>query len=573
MNTRTKSRDEHGAVAVLVALVCIALLMVGAIAVDMGQVYAKRSALQSNVDLSVLAAAAEKEQSGVCSDLVKDKAVEYLNDPTNRVDGQALVTSGDLTDLNSDNGEITCPGWRVKLTAPEARVDFGFAEVFGTLTNVDVPAYAEAMIGTPGGAPAPFFIPSQCAWRLQVIKAGAQPPEATPQYPASDPDVTGADQQNVPDPSTIDPLEVGVENPPTDPKPSIQVAGARLSGATAVSFTRADKTFYSRLTPLDPPVAGEGAILPPITDEVLTVEVPDGVVRTEGNWYIRVQNSVGWSDSSHAPSFSVVTSVDPFPGCGEKNEGDFGLLDSPRDGYPAGQQQQRLEANIEFGIDHELEPWNPWVHPTIDKACKPAATPVAGAKLDDTGFPQGTPPNCVNILNGNKIEMVTDGLVDRLSKVPTADGCSPTGGDDELSLVGTEVNNDVLSCYILGGYSVDDVWDDLSPAAEVIDPEIFNSPRFLWLPVIANPIAPSNGFYPIIEWRPAFITDEGSSASKGDSNATPLNGIALDNSGNKVAAIWIVAINPASLPKSAPNYSGPLGPYLPGTTKVIRLVK
>lgn len=113
-----------------------------------------------------------------------------------------------------------------------------------------------------------------------------------------------------------------------------------------------------------------------------------------------------------------------------------------------------------------------------------------------------------------------------------------------------------------------------SGAAEnVIDPAIFDSPRFMWLPVIENPIAPSNGYYPVIEFKPAFITDEGMSARNGASTATTLNGIATNNSGNQVAAVWIVAINPDSMPDAAPGYSGPIGPYLAGATKLLRLVE
>ena len=54
---RTRTRDESGAIAVMFALLALVLLGVSALAIDIGHVYAKRSALQSNVDLAVLAAA------------------------------------------------------------------------------------------------------------------------------------------------------------------------------------------------------------------------------------------------------------------------------------------------------------------------------------------------------------------------------------------------------------------------------------------------------------------------------------------------------------------------------------
>ena len=60
-----RDRTESGTVAVMVALMSMVILGMAAVAIDVGQVYAKRASLQSAVDQAVLAAAAELAASGI----------------------------------------------------------------------------------------------------------------------------------------------------------------------------------------------------------------------------------------------------------------------------------------------------------------------------------------------------------------------------------------------------------------------------------------------------------------------------------------------------------------------------
>ncbi len=143
------------------AILSLALLGVGAIAVDMGQVYAKRAALQSNVDLAVLAAAAELNGTGGCTVEAMAEATRFLTLAGNEVPLQAPVN---LNDGDRANGEISCSGWTVKLWAPRARVNFGLAKALAPDNDgVDVPAFAEAAVYSPRGRGVmPAFVASGC---------------------------------------------------------------------------------------------------------------------------------------------------------------------------------------------------------------------------------------------------------------------------------------------------------------------------------------------------------------------------------------------------------------------------
>ena len=70
-----RRRDARGAVAVMVAVTATVLFAVGAVAVDMGNVYHKRADLQTNVDLAVLAAAAKLPDQAAA----RLEATDYLD--------------------------------------------------------------------------------------------------------------------------------------------------------------------------------------------------------------------------------------------------------------------------------------------------------------------------------------------------------------------------------------------------------------------------------------------------------------------------------------------------------------
>ncbi|MPZ95812.1 MAG: hypothetical protein GEU96_13110 [Propionibacteriales bacterium] len=569
MRTR-KNVTERGAVAVIVAISSTMIFGLAAIAVDLGNAHARKSDVQTQVDLAALAAAAKlPADSAAAENEARLAAQEYL--VKNWVWGQDEAT-WDLADPDLADGwlEFLSPT-DIRLHAPNARVNFGLAGAIGA-DGMDVTAVSRVKLGSPG-RPTPFFLPQDCSLGRQEIKHGAQAPEPPVTFPATDPDGPNGSS---PDPGVVDPLEVDQEDPAVPPATEISIEGKKFGTNVAdlsVRFSRDDKSW-----PLPPgPAAPAKTLTINGSNATITVDVPDEVLAVAGSvWYVRVKNASGWSKESQALTLTVKSPATVNPGCGVKVEGDFGLLDSPRDGFS--QLADRLRLNLSEGIDHNLDPWpltSTPPPPTGDKACQPTSSPVPGAVLDLVSpIPPSSPnPNCVNILNGNKVDMLTDGLVTdpgaRL-QVPTTPGCDRNGGSATQTVLMRQINADVLSCFLKPGINVGDVSRATAPAADAITPAIFDSPRFMWVPMINTPINPSNGFYPIVEYRGVFITDETTTSMKGSSTANTINGI--NDDGHHVTSVSAVAIHPDSLPASAPSYSGPIGPYN-GVTAVFRMVE
>ena len=148
------------------------------------------------------------------------------------------------------------------------------------------------------------------------------------------------------------------------------------------------------------------------------------------------------------------------------------------------------------------------------------------------------------------------------------------GGTTEATttISGKSVNNDTLTCFFLSPTThVSDV--DADPTAggytgttPLISPDIYNSPRFAYVPVLN--VQPANGGskkYQIVDFRACFITDQPGSAIKGDGPATATNGFIMDSNG--VNSVQVIFLNPNALPvppvaNGTINYVGS-GPKVP----------
>ena len=146
-----RRRDEAGAVAVMVALMAMVILGMAAIAIDVGQVYAKRASLQSAADQAVLAAAAELDGTTVCTPGAVAAAKNYL--VSNWIDqggDPKVIADIDLGGSSTDgNGYMNCNKWRVDLWAPTAKVNLGLAKAVTTQSTIQVPAHAAAEVRSP----------------------------------------------------------------------------------------------------------------------------------------------------------------------------------------------------------------------------------------------------------------------------------------------------------------------------------------------------------------------------------------------------------------------------------------
>jgi hypothetical protein len=135
--------------------------------------------------------------------------------------------------------------------------------------------------------------------------------------------------------------------------------------------------------------------------------------------------------------------------------------------------------------------------------------------------------------------------------------------------MGVTINNDTLTCFFTNStVHVGDIDNSTYAGPAVISSDIYNSPRFGYVPVLL--VQPSSGGstdYQIIEFRPCFITDQPGSAMKGDP-PTATNGLITDNNG--VTSLEVIFINVKALPPP-PTTNGTM-PWQGAGAKILQLV-
>ena len=140
----------------------------------------------------------------------------------------------------------------------------------------------------------------------------------------------------------------------------------------------------------------------------------------------------------------------------------------------------------------------------------------------DLAAPVRTPggePNCLNIFNGNKVDSATDGLViGGALDGGFTDGCESHGrrmrsaeaiATNWRSSTVSKSTTTSLSCFISGGNERDSFinYGRQLGHTKSLD-RLFSSPRFFFVPVLNFTVNPPNGYYPIVRFVGAFITDE-----------------------------------------------------------------
>lgn len=547
-----RTRDESGAVAVVSALLALVLLGVSALAIDVGHVYAKRSALQSNVDLAVLAAAAELDSGGACNAEVTATAIEYLEKDTNEVPDQVTLDLGGSA--GDGDGFIRCNDWRVELWAPTAHVDYGLARaVMDEETadeGVDVPAYAAAQIKSPSQANTlPMYAVSGCDSGAQVLTDPPPGPAPVSAAPAATP-VGDADLQQA---LAVTPNDV--DSGVTTPYPVVVTGEVKdVKGWTAQAvFYNANGTSYAAAgTATVPDTTGGGYK----SFSISVPTVPAEVLAANGVWWVRVQFTsptgvVQWTRYQDSAPFTVGDLL--F--CDGMVSGNFGTLRLARDDVPNGAW---VEMNIIKGVMPQL---------AINASSAVPCSPV------DSDLAPVSPTDCVSTDPGFPNEAATDGLVNGSGSTPgrldadTTPGCDRNGGDDRTS-DSPNLNDDLLSCYIVGGHSVGDV---VAGVDNILSADIFDSPRFFFIPVIPVEAAHgASGAYPIISFRPGFITNESMAATATARGAiSGHNGLTF-HSGH-IEQIHVVLFPESALPDTAPPIGGEID-YTGSGTKVLVLV-
>ena len=147
----TKSADtERGAAGVMVGLMMMALIGVGAVAVDVGQIYAERAQLQNGADAGALAVA-QSCQDGSCNSALA-----------------AALANANANDGASDVKSVVISGDKVTVTTTTRNGSSSFlSKLFANALSagpVSVGATSTASWGAPGAGPAALpitFAPCQ----------------------------------------------------------------------------------------------------------------------------------------------------------------------------------------------------------------------------------------------------------------------------------------------------------------------------------------------------------------------------------------------------------------------------
>jgi len=605
-----RRRDERGVYAILFALMSVMLLTLAALGTDLGNTISRHTDAQNQADFAAYSVGVEHPSdiaAGVSgstpSIAIQQEVADYLNDnqpqdddsPCWRHAGGAECVDlaahpNQLVDGNAANGEVRFVAkGRLQVVAPTARVAFGFANVFGT-SGANVQASATVGVFTAGPRVLPMFAvksPTQdCASGLQTLTS---PPTAEALIP--DLEFPGASGPARPNPPTVyDSTNHVVTNLSVGGGPYTLVIDAN-------QWQKTWKLGFFRETGTPRTIVVQGTDIRSAADTTLpagpplisltgttavNVVIPPEVYAADGVWWIRAwggKNTIAdpandWSPVStpsgyRAPSIQVGTPVlqcDAGP-----SVGNFGTIKLPREiPYNAND----LPANIATGLVDGL---NLVVHEEADSTglCENG---VNGAVESDTAIRPNT--NCIDTDTGLPANVATEGLITYdhgnglLAGKDTHPGCDPHGGSAERPVdvvggPGTDyyINDDVLSCFLLSGKTLGEVVNQSYAGGVAFDKAVFDSPRFAWVPVFG--VRPTGGAhtYSIVDFRPAFITDQDPSCSAPGYCVTNDNGITLDSRG--IVQVKVVFFSEKALPHDGDI---PLIDYLGIGAPIVHLV-
>jgi Flp pilus assembly protein TadG len=583
---RIRRRDEHGAVALLMAGLMTVIVIVAAMGVDLGNAWQRKVTVQKSVDVSAISAAHLLPKTSSNTDAIYAEVATYLNKASNVVLGQpGTVTAAQLHDGQLPNGEVTFESDTVmKVVAPQAHVDYGLANLVG-VDSTEVSAEATVALKTPIqplGSVLPMWLPAACVYGPLAGDVAAAPvPSASPVYTLNTPKAS-------PGHTTTSVTPASVPYATESPSATIVIHDIPKDRNWAViRFTFGNTQYVDYLVTFPMTTAKQ--------DRTVTIadldtnsahRVPDNSTVTDPTNHWTITSTSGkwevWplipNDTTPAPTgfplTSTVASKLEFPknngqgyfevtgggevACNGHQRGNFGQLDSPR--ADEARKQWAYARNVAFGLDHELAQFD---SEPSQYECPADGTPT-GAEIDDDTTSGN---NCLYVDPGNDPQGLTDGLLGggrinegegRLQK-PTSARCASRGN---LVIGGKNYNNDTLSCFLKPGYTLADIASDTSPA-EALYPDVLDSPRFFYVPVVWQGDRLLKKYIAIKAFAPVFLTDETI-----DAVASSTNGLAL-NPGGKVQYVQIFGFNEVALP-ILPNAD--TTDYVPGTNGVVRLV-
>jgi hypothetical protein len=556
---RSTSRDERGAVAIMSGVVAMALLMVGALVIDLGMTWATRGRLQLQADKAALLAA--KTALPVTDSASRLKAARYVAwyIACNPVPGQSELDPGIPTCPSGTGpssssiatyaqqlltaGAVSFPkSTEIRVEAPDARVDYTFGKAAGVDGSTQS-KIAIATVASPGQlVPAGLSVPCLLSTGGNVPNGGDTLTRILPINYITPGPLTGTPTTTT-WPASYD---TAPSNAPvlsqvvTTPSPVVAgstPASFTLTGSNwgSLSLLSSVQVYFHKGPDTGSPVPAVSLNLP-VVDALtgtgtVTGVLPDQVMQNAGTWEVKisVQDALGNRLWSNALTLDVTppATMSEAVGCGR-------LLDSPRTG--AATTTEALQKNFQLGIDHPIVQ-----HPNLANVTLPGLTPddAVAAASDPTSIftcsgsppdvldvpsPSGT-PNCVRVA-GNDASVGTaftegmlgaesGGVAGRLVCSSTHPCTGPT-----TTVRGVTINDDTfdrfvtnptllndrlfygLSTYITNGVPI------LTPDTG-LSTDIYKSHRFMWVPVMSSPATPTSGSdYPVLTFRPVFITQD-----------------------------------------------------------------
>jgi len=573
---RGRAHDDRGAAAVMFALCAVLLFGFGALAVDLGNMYQRKAETQSQADLAALSAAPYLKTSHGAA---VAQVVKYLKE--NGKLGEAALTgmtTGTLLDGDTTNGEVTFPStYSMKVWTPNAQVDFGLAAVFGDSSS-QVASTATVGLGTPGAnATMPFYAVSGsgCDYGTQTLSDPANghvqsivPPLALAGHDPAQ--ISNAAQVQ----ATPFQFDVGVTGA------TITITGSRLAQVDRIGYFREATDTVSPLF-VEAPLGAANTN----NNAVTGAPVPTAVTNVPGVWWVRTfkpaPGNWGWAPVSQALPIRIGDGPIACPGAA--NAGNFGALKLPRNASPS----TWLPDNMAVGLQLPL-----WLKAQKDPLWIPMCIPGASSSVvysNTSGPGYGLPgTNCVDTDTGLSALVSTQGLITgtgsgnpgRLVKPTTTAvpgrGCSPLHGSARRSVMSGSytINDDTLSCFMTNpSMPLSTIASAAYSGGSVLDPAIYDSPRFAYVPVLG--LTPDSGgslHYSIVDMRPCFITGESNASTYNSeqfvdgSAATTNNGLTIPTT--KVTAIQVFFFNIGALPDSGGNATpgvilDPNGPLVP----------
>ncbi|GGO70166.1 hypothetical protein [Nocardioides deserti] len=578
----------------MVSVLALVLIVVAALAVDLGNAWARGRIVQKQADVSAVGAGSLLPMS--ISDARTDnepedvaaRAAALLNG--NTASGQPVVDADDLLDGARENGEIVFQNAsgvpctdncvRMELVAPAAEVDFGLAGAVASGVAVSRSATVEVFSELPPKEKViPLWVPSGCGYgpidgdttqggsATAATTSATSSPTASPtagstQQPSPTATASAAAEAITPrgDHVLTGPAIISVPAGTTAPIEGYAIGNLanNLQKASIRLVAPDGSRFIDYATSTD---------VPKQSMTVPTFDVGTEVTSTPGAWhaYAMVQaNGSGKAlvysstdlivDVTGTPPPSAPASTDTAPsaqttatttavpvGCAGQDRGNFGQLDSPRQDGGAG-NNSRLSWNAAFGLDHVLMPFDTTAYePQKECARANGSDPIPGSQLDEVSMDGN---NCIKGDTGNDgpglYKGFIDGVDNRPGRLDVRRGGSNCTGDTRI-VGGRTINDDRLDCFLRSGATLDQIAQATGVDDSMLDASVKDSPRFVWLPMVLATDRAQKGYQPIIDYVPAFLTDQTQTAGPTEDNGLQING-------NSLKAIRFFAFNKAALP-------------------------